>query len=116
MVDTPKFNSDNAKFPGLLQPHETYHPISYPKHLPQPPYITKPPLHFLPHLPSPLSPFNLHQFLIPLQTLHLPLQPHSQNPLPLPQYLQQHPKLTSLNYPALKNNPYHQLPQKYLPD
>lgn len=67
-------------------------------------------------LGSAVSPFNVHEFLIGLETLHLRLERHSENALRVAQYLEQHPKVTWVNYPGLENNAYHQLAQKYLPD
>ncbi|MCE5130865.1 homocysteine synthase [Staphylococcus saprophyticus] len=116
IVDSGKFNWDNGKFPGLVEPDESYHGISYAKDVGEAAYITKARVQLLRDLGSAVSPFNVHEFLIGLETLHLRLERHSENALRVAQYLEQHPKVTWVNYPGLKNNAYHQLAQKYLPD
>ncbi|MDW4450183.1 homocysteine synthase [Staphylococcus saprophyticus] len=116
IVDSGKFNWDNGKFPGLVEPDESYHGISYAKDVGEAAYITKSRVQLLRDLGSAVSPFNVHEFLIGLETLHLRLERHSENALRVAQYLEQHPKVTWVNYPGLKNNAYHQLAQKYLPD
>lgn len=116
IVDSGKFNWDNGKFPGLVEPDESYHGISYTKDVAEAAYITKARVQLLRDLGSAVSPFNVHEFLIGLETLHLRLERHSENALRVAQYLEQHPKVTWVNYPGLENNAYHQLAQKYLPD
>lgn len=116
IVDSGKFNWDNGKFPGLVEPDESYHGISYTKDVGEAAYITKARIQLLRDLGSAVSPFNVHEFLIGLETLHLRLERHSENALRVAQYLEQHPKVTWVNYPGLENNAYHQLAQKYLPD
>lgn len=116
IVDSGKFNWDNGKFPGLVEPDESYHGISYAKDVGEAAYITKARVQLLRDLGSAVSPFNVYEFLIGLETLHLRLERHSENALRVAQYLEQHPKVTWVNYPGLKNNAYHQLAQKYLPD
>ena len=116
IVDSGKFNWDNGKFPGLVEPDESYHGISYAKDVGEAAYITKARVQLLRDLGSAVSPFNVHEFLIGLETPHLRLERHSENALRVAQYLEQHPKVTWVNYPGLKNNAYHQLAQKYLPD
>ena len=116
IVDSGKFNWDNGKFPGLVEPDESYHGISYAKDVGEAAYITKARVQLLRDLGSAVSPFNVHEFLIGLETLHLRLERHAENALRVAQYLEQHPKVTWVNYPGLKNNAYHQLAQKYLPD
>lgn len=116
IVDSGKFNWDNGKFPGLVEPDESYHGISYTKDVGEAAYITKARVQLLRDLGSAVSPFNVHEFLIGLETLHIRLERHSENALRVAQYLEQHPKVTWVNYPGLENNAYHQLAQKYLPD
>ncbi|GEP86001.1 hypothetical protein SCO01_01910 [Staphylococcus cohnii subsp. cohnii] len=67
-------------------------------------------------LGSAVSPFNVHEFLIGLETLHLRLERHSENALKVAQYLEAHPKISWVNYPGLESNAYHKLAEKYLPN
>lgn len=115
IVDSGKFNWDNGKFPGLVEPDESYHGISYVNDVGNAAYITKARVQLLRDLGSAVSPFNVHEFLIGLETLHLRLERHSENALRVAQYLEQHPSVTWVNYPGLESNKYYNLGQKYLP-
>lgn len=116
IVDSGNFNWNNGKYPGLVEPDESYHGISYVNDVGEAAYITKARVQLLRDLGSAVSPFNVHEFLIGLETLHLRMQRHSENALRVAQYLNAHPKVTWVNYPGLEDNPYHNLAQHYLPD
>lgn len=115
IVDSGKFNWDNGKFPGLVEPDPSYHGISYTNDVGETAYITKARVQLLRDLGSAVSPYNVHEFLIGLETLHLRMERHSENALKVAQFLAQHPKVTWVNYPGLENNKYHNLDKKYLP-
>ncbi|WP_145461996.1 O-acetylhomoserine aminocarboxypropyltransferase/cysteine synthase family protein [Staphylococcus haemolyticus] len=114
IVDNGKFNWDNGKFPGLVEPDPSYHGISYTNDVGEAAYITKARVQLLRDLGSAVSPYNVHEFLIGLETLHLRMERHSENALKIAQFLDQHPKVTWVNYPGLENNKYHSLAKKYL--
>ncbi|MCE4984289.1 homocysteine synthase [Staphylococcus arlettae] len=116
IVDSGKFNWDNGKFPGLVEPDASYHGISYAHDVGAAAYITKARVQLLRDLGSAVSPFNVHEFLLGLETLHLRLERHSQNALQVAEYLEQHPKVKWVNYPGLASNAYYDLGQKYLPN
>lgn len=116
IVDSGKFNWDNGKFPGLVEPDASYHGISYAHDVGAAAYITKARVQLLRDLGSAVSPFNVHEFLLGLETLHLRLERHSQNALQVAEYLEQHPKVKWVNYPGLTSNAYYDLGQKYLPN
>lgn len=115
IVDSGKFNWDNSKFPGLVEPDPSYHGISYTNDVGEAAYITKARVQLLRDLGSAVSPYNVHEFLIGLETLHLRMERHSENALKVAQFLDQHPKVTWVNYPGLENSKYHHLANKYLP-
>ncbi|MFP4987161.1 O-acetylhomoserine aminocarboxypropyltransferase/cysteine synthase family protein [Staphylococcus haemolyticus] len=114
IVDSGKFNWDNGKFPGLVEPDPSYHGISYTNDVGEAAYITKARVQLLRDLGSAVSSYNVHEFLIGLETLHLRMERHSENALKIAQFLDQHPKVTWVNYPGLENNKYHSLAKKYL--
>lgn len=116
IVDSGKFNWDNGKFPGLVEPDPSYHGVSYAKDVGEAAFITKARVQLLRDLGASVSPFNVHEFLIGLETLHLRMERHSENALRIAQYLEKHPNVTWVNYPGLENNAYNGLAQKYLPD
>jgi O-acetylhomoserine (thiol)-lyase len=116
IVDSGNFNWNKGKYPGLVEPDESYHGISYVNDVGAAAYITKARVQLLRDLGSAVSPFNVHEFLIGLETLHLRMQRHSENALRVAQYLNEHPKVTWVNYPGLEDNPYYNLAQHYLPN
>ncbi|WP_026859012.1 O-acetylhomoserine aminocarboxypropyltransferase/cysteine synthase family protein [Jeotgalicoccus psychrophilus] len=115
IVDSGKFNWDNGKFPGLVEPDESYHGVSYAKDIGPAAYITKARVQLLRDLGSAVSPFNVQQFLLGLETLHLRMERHSENAQKVAEFLEQHPKVKWVNYPGLESNKYHDLGKKYLP-
>lgn len=115
IVDSGKFNWDNGKFPGLVEPDESYHGVSYAKDIGPAAYITKARVQLLRDLGSAVSPFNVQQFLLGLETLHLRMERHSENAQKVAEYLEEHPKVKWVNYPGLESNKYHDLGKKYLP-
>lgn len=116
IVDSGKFNWDNGKFPGLVEPDPSYHGVSYAKDVGEAAYITKARVQLLRDLGPALSPYNAQQFLIGLETLHLRIERHSENAQKVAEFLESHDKVSWVNYPGLKSNPYHELAQKYLPN
>ena len=62
-----------------------------------------------------ISPFNSFLILQGIETLSLRMERHSQNAMRIAQYLQEHPKVTWVNYPGLPDHPTYELTKKYLP-
>src|SRR5699024_6761212 len=116
IVDSGKFNWDNGKFPGLVEPDPSYHGVSYANDVGEAAYITKARVQFLRDLVSAVSPFHVHELPIGYEALHLRLDRHSENALTVAQFLEEHPKVSWVNYPGLKSNAYHNLAKKYLPN
>src|SRR5699024_9455608 len=94
IVDSGKYNWDNEKFPGLVEPDPIYHGVSFANDVGEAAYITKARVQLLRDLGSAFSPFNVHEFLIDLKTLHLRLERHSENSLKVAQFLEEHPKVS----------------------
>ena len=61
-----------------------------------------------------LSPFNSFLFLQGLETLSLRVQRHNDNALALAQWLEKHPAVAWVSYPACRDHPSHALAKKYL--
>ncbi|MEB7423328.1 homocysteine synthase [Mammaliicoccus sciuri] len=116
IVDSGQFNWDNGKFPGLVEPDPSYHGVSYVNDVGAAAYITKARVQLLRDIGPALSPFNAQQFLIGLETLHLRTERHSENAQKVAEFLENHEKVSWVNYPGLKSNQYHELATKYLPN
>ncbi|AET66134.1 OAH/OAS sulfhydrylase [Desulfosporosinus orientis DSM 765] len=115
IVDSGKFNWNNGKFPGLSQPDPSYHDTVFTETCDNAAYITKARVSLLRDTGACLSPFNAFLFLQGLETLPLRMERHVENARKVAGFLDQHELVTWVNYPGLKDSPYHALAQKYLP-
>lgn len=115
IVDSGKFNWDNGKFPNLVEPDESYHGVSYVRDVGAAAYITKARVQLLRDIGPAVSPFNSFMFLQGIETLALRMERHSQNALAIAQFLNEHPGVEWVQYPGLKDSPYYDRAQKYLP-
>lgn len=61
-----------------------------------------------------LPPQSAYQIALGLETLALRLEHESASALALAEFLEQHPKVTRVNYPGLNSSAHHALAQKYL--
>lgn len=115
IVDGGKFDWTNGKFPGFTEPDESYHGIVYTRDFGPMAYILKARVQLLRDIGAAISPFNAFLFIQGLETLSLRMARHSENALKVAEFLQNHPKVEWVNYPGLKESPYYDLAQKYLP-
>lgn len=122
IVDGGNFNWNNGKFPQFTEPSEGYHGLKFwdvfgegnPLGLPNIAFIIRARVEGLRDFGPALSPFNSFLFLQGLETLSLRVQRAVDNALDLAEWLEQHPKVESVNYPGLKSSTYHNLAKKYL--
>lgn len=103
---------DNPRYPAFNTPDESYHGLVYAT-LPLPIFSIRLITEWLRNIGATLSPQNAWIILQGLETLELRIQKHSQNALEVARFLESHPKVKSVNYPGLPNNPYHKLLGKY---
>ncbi len=121
IVDAGKYNWGNGKFPGFTEPSEGYHGLVYWDIFnPDGPFgniafITKARVEGLRDFGPAISPFNSFLLLQGLETLSLRMERHVQNAQKLAEWLENHPKVKSVNYPGLKSNPSYELATRYFP-
>lgn len=118
IVDSGNFDWDAHadKFPGLTQPDDSYHGLTYTKSFGKNAYITKATVQLMRDLGSVQSPFNAFLLNIGLETLHLRVPQHCRNAQQVAEYLEQNDKVSWVNYSGLKSSKYYDLAQKYLPN
>lgn len=118
IVDSGNFDWDAHadKFPGLTQPDDSYHGLTYTKSFGKNAYITKATVQLMRDLGSVQSPFNAFLLNIGLETLHLRVPQHCRNAQQVAEYLEQNDKVAWVNYSGLKSSKYYDLAQKYLPN
>lgn len=63
-----------------------------------------------------LSPFNAFQLIQGLETLDVRVRRHSQNALKIAEFLENHPKVKSVNYPGLKSSKFYDYVSKNFTD
>lgn len=117
IIDSGKFDWEaSGKFPYLTDPNPSYHGISFTKAIGAAAYITKIRVTLMRDTGATISPFNSFLFLQGLETLSLRVERHVQNALKVVEFLHSHPQVEKVNHPALLDNPYHELYQKYFPN
>lgn len=122
IVDGGNYNWGNGKFPQFTEPSEGYHGLKFwdvfgennPLGLPNIAFAIRARVEGLRDFGPALSPFNSFLFLQGLETLSLRVQRSVDNALVLAQWLEQNPKVESVNYPGLQSSTYHKLAKKYL--
>ena len=116
IIDGGKFNwAANDKFPGLSKPNPSYHGIVLTEAAGNLAYIIKIRVTLMRDTGSTLSPFHSFLFLQGLETLSLRVERHVENALETVKYLSKHPKVESVNHPAIKSHPDNKLYRKYFP-
>lgn len=116
IVDSGKFDWNNGKFPMLTQPDESYHGIVYTEKFGNAAYIVKARTHLMRDLGAQASPQNAFLLNLGLETLALRMERHCSNALKVAKFLENHEKVSWVNYPGLEASPYHALAQKYMPN
>lgn len=119
IVDGGNYNWGNGKFPQFIEPSEGYHGLVFadvfgidgPFGNIQ--FIIRARVEGVRDFGSSQSPFNSWLNIQGLETLSLRVQRHMDNTLELAAWLEEHPKVKSINYPGLWSSPHHSLAKKY---
>ena len=118
IIDSGNFDwmAHKEKFPGLCTPDESYHGITYAtKFGKEGAFITKCTAQLMRDLGSIQSPMNAYMLNLGMESLAVRVPRHCENALKVAEFLQNHPKVSWVNYPGLKGNKYYELAQKYMP-
>lgn len=118
IVDSGNFDwmAHADKFPGLTQPDESYHGLTYAKAFGKMAYITKATAQLMRDLGSIPSPENSFLLNLGLETLHLRVPRHCENAQKVAEWFEANPKVKWVNYCGLKSSKYYELAQKYMPN
>lgn len=118
IVDGGKFDWDKYadKYPGLTQPDDSYHGLTYTKAFGETAFLTKAVVQLMRDLGSAQSPQNAFLLNVGLETLHLRVPRHCENAQKVAEYLESRPEIAWVNYPGLKGNKYYELAQKQMPN
>lgn len=119
ITDAGNFSWNNGKFPQFTEPSEGYHGLRFWENFGEGSsfgniaFIIKARVEGLRDYGPSISPFNSFLLLQGLETLSLRMERHIENTFALANWLADHPKVETVNYPGLENNPFHALSNKY---
>ncbi len=118
LIDSGNFDweAHADKYPGLTQPDESYHGLTYTKAFGKGAFITKATAQLMRDLGSSMAPQNAFLLNLGLETLHLRMPRHCSNAQVVAQWLAERPEVAWINYPGLESDKYHALAEKQLPN
>jgi len=102
-----------VRFHMLNEPEASYHGVVYTEAMGEAAYIARARTVPLRNTGSCISPLNAFLILQGLQTLPLRMERHCDNALAVAKYLQDHPKVSWVNFAGLPDSPYYDLAKKY---
>jgi O-acetylhomoserine (thiol)-lyase len=112
-----------GKFPEITDPDPSYHGVifwdafgNHPKAVaPGLAYVLKIRTGLLRDTGAALSPFNVQQFLLGLETLPLRARQHVSNAQKVAEFLSKHPAVTWVNFPGLPSHPDYKRGKELMP-
>jgi O-acetylhomoserine (thiol)-lyase len=104
-----------ARFPGMHEPSRGYHGVRFFETFGDFAFTMRVRMETLRTFGPAISPFNSWMLLQGLETLHIRMERHCENALAVARFLQEHPRVSWVNYPGLPGDRYHALARKYLP-
>jgi O-acetylhomoserine (thiol)-lyase len=116
IVDSGNFDWAGAgKYPELTRPDESYHGVIYTEKFGKAAYITKARVQLMRDFGCTPQPIAAYLLNLGLESLAVRIQRHSENALSVAKFLENHEKVSWVNYPLLESNKYYGLAKKYLP-
>lgn len=116
IVENGKFNwNQPERYPHFATPDASYHGINFATDIPGAGFVTRIRAKVLRDTGAAISPIAAWFLLQGTETLSLRMERHTANAQKLAEYLENHSKVSKVNYPGLESSPYHKLQLKYLP-
>ena len=103
------------RYEEFLKPDESYHGLVY-ADLGKTAFGVKCRVQMMRDLGAIMSPENAFLTNLGMETLALRMERHSENAKKVAEFLSNHPKVEWIKHPSLKDNPYHDLANKYMPN
>lgn len=119
IVDSGNFDwmAHADKFPGLCTPDDSYHGITYAEKFgKEGAFITKCTAQLMRDFGCTQSPQSAFYINLGLESLHVRMPRHVENAQAVAEFLEKHPKVKTVSYSGLKNDPNYELAHKYLPN
>lgn len=116
IVDSGTFPwQDHAeRFPLLNTPDKSYHGMNYAQDVGAAAFITRARVVPLRNTGAAISPFNSFLIMQGIETLPLRMERHCENALAVAQFLNNHPKVSWVEYAGLDDNPSKPLVDRYM--
>ena len=114
VIEAGKFNWANGKFPGMVEPDQSYHGVKFYEEFKEKAFTTRIRAVVLRDFGCTMAPMNAYLTHQGLQTLPLRMKQHSENALKLAEFLEKEELVDWVKYPGLKNDEDYELAQKYL--
>ncbi|HET8930416.1 MAG TPA: PLP-dependent transferase [Acidimicrobiales bacterium] len=108
IVDCGTFDfSQNDRFPGMVEPDETYNGLAYWPALGPGSFIIKARVQLLRDLGTAISPFNAFLTIQGIETLSHRVRAHNANGATVADFLDQHSQVDKVNFAGLASSPWH---------
>ena len=105
----------NPRYPHFNEPDESYHGLVYAT-LPFPIFSLRIRLSLIRDIGATIAPFNSWLLIQGLESLSLRIKEHSRNALKVATFLNAHPKVKRISYPALPSDALHVRAKQYFKD
>jgi O-acetylhomoserine (thiol)-lyase len=116
VVESGKFDwSQGNRFPSLTDPEPAYHGLRFFENFGDFAFTMKARAVALRDFGPALSPMNAFLTITGVETLHVRMERHVENARRVAEFLSRHERVAWVSYAGLKESPYYQLGQKYLP-
>ena len=115
VIEKGNFDWSNGKFPDFTEPDPAYHGLVYMENFKAAPFSVKLRVQFIRDMGVPMALFNALLANLGLETLHIRMQRHCENAMAMAEFLENHPKVSWVNYPGLKSSSQYELAKKYMP-
>jgi len=116
VVESGKFDwSQGDRFPSLTEPEPAYHGLKFFENFGDFAFTTKARAVALRDFGPTQSPMNAFLTITGIESLPVRMDRHVENAKKVAEFLAVHPKVAWVSYASLKDSPYYELAQKYLP-
>ncbi|AJA49432.1 methionine gamma-lyase [Clostridium pasteurianum DSM 525 = ATCC 6013] len=115
IVENDKFNWDNGKFPHFTRPDYKAQNKNLYELFPKAVFTTRIRIHYLSNFGAVLSPFDAFLILQGIETLSVRVDREVRNTEEIAKYLSNHPSVSWVSHPSLKDDINRGLAEKYLP-
>jgi O-acetylhomoserine (thiol)-lyase len=115
LIESGKFDWANGNFDCMTQPSKGYHGVSFYETFGDFAFTMKARCEPLRTLGPSLSPFNAFLLLQGLETLPVRMDRHCENARGVAEFLNNHEKVSWVNFTEFEDNKYHELSKEYLP-